>query len=134
MAAIGDGTGTPGALTAALREAEHQRTAVLAQLAEIATLAHVADLDSPQLRRLLWSIVSTWRTALQKNVPSARQILRKLLVGRLRFTPAGHAGFVFEGEGRLDPLLAGTIPVPKALVPPGWFGRDRTLTGTIRAA
>ncbi len=43
-----------------------------------------------------------------------RQILRKLLVGRLIFTPhEDESGryYVFNGEGALDRILEGTIPV-----------------------
>ena len=57
-----------------------------------------------------------------------RQILRKILDGRLKFTPHekdGERYYTFEGTGRLEPVLAGLVrfenQLPKALVAPTGF-------------
>jgi hypothetical protein len=64
----------------------------------------------------------------------ARQILRKLLVGRLVLMPDATARtYTMQGRASYGRLLDGIIPVA-GLVPPGWIGRDRIVTGTIRAA
>ncbi len=40
----------------------------------------------------------------------ARQILKKLLDGRLVFTPSEDGTvYVFEGRGKLEPVLAGVV-------------------------
>ena len=52
----------------------------------------------------------------------ARQILTKLLTGRLTFTPkieSGSAFYEFTGTGALEPILAGVLP------PRTWSGSDR---------
>ena len=61
---------------------------------------------------------------LQAEIPRARQILAKLLVGRLTFTPrTGAEGRYYEvtGRGRLDPILSTVLPLPPALVTPAGF-------------
>jgi site-specific DNA recombinase len=119
-AAVGVGGDLPS-LVAALHERERQRVEVHAELAAHEALAQVASLDLARVERELGDLVTEWRELLVKTVASGRQILRKLLAGRLRFTPRverGVLGFDFEGEGLLTPLLVGTV-LPKASVPPG---------------
>ena len=56
---------------------------------------------------------------MNRHVAQARQVLRKVLAGRLTFTPrTGRrpAYYEFEGEGRLEPILAGLL---LALLPKG---------------
>ena len=65
---------------------------------------------------------------LHRQPVQARQILRKLVVGRLVFTPLADAEgryYEFAGQGALDKLLAGIIR-PSSVVTPGgsaaWCG------------
>src|SRR5262249_21368942 len=63
-----------------------------------------------RLRAELTARFSDWTAMLRKQTPVARQILRKLLVGPLRFTPK-RGYFEFEGDGTLAKMLAnGTHP------------------------
>ena len=69
-----------------------------------------------------------WLGLIQKHPQQARQGLRKLLEGRLLFTPAVDGTAVeFSGQGRLDPVLAGVIEawnglgLPKVGVSPTGF-------------
>jgi hypothetical protein len=62
---------------------------------------------------LLSGIVSDWKDPLSGDTSQARQVLRKLLNGRLKFNPkldeAGMPYYEFSGTGILDPLIAGSV-------------------------
>jgi hypothetical protein len=63
-----------------------------------------------------------WRGLLRANVQQARQVLRKLMVGRLVVTPNEDRNeFRITGTGLLEPLLERALGVPKALVTPAGF-------------
>jgi hypothetical protein len=60
-----------------------------------------------------------WRGLLRANVQQARQVLRKLMVGRLAVTPnQDRTEFKITGTGLLEPLIEHALGVPKALVTP----------------
>jgi hypothetical protein len=62
--------------------------------------------------------LTQWQGLLTRHVAQTRQILRKLLVGRLRFTfDAESQTCEFTGQGAFDPILSGILG-PKALVSP----------------
>jgi hypothetical protein len=68
--------------------------------------------------------LADWRGLLQRHPREARQILRKLLLGRLTFTPEekdGERFYRFTGQVTLGRLLAGEIlsTVSKTVVTPG---------------
>jgi hypothetical protein len=106
-------------LVAQVPEREHQRERLERELAALDQMAHIAHLDLARLEREVHRVLDDWRGLLTKHVAQARQILRKLIDGRLRFRPEGR-GFVFEGTGRLEPILSGTV-LPKAVVAPTGF-------------
>ena len=56
------------------------------------------------------SVLMEWQTALHENVQQSQQALRKLLAGRLVFTPDPDGGYTFTAEGRLDAVVAGRLP------------------------
>ena len=89
-------------LLAALK-AEGERKKVLVQdLAGMDEVAKVVSLDAKRLQRDLNAQATDVRGLLAKHVPQARQMLRKLLVGRLDVTPIernGQKGYRFEGTG-----------------------------------
>jgi len=65
-----------------------------------------------------------WRGALRRHVPQARQMLRKLLVGKLVMKPVrvGRKGaFDFSGEASLGRLLSGLVGFPP--MRPEWTHR-----------
>ena len=76
-------------------------------------LAQVSLTDVKDLERELKALLEDWRVLLAKHTPQARQILRKLLDGRLAFTPREEEGvryYEFCGKGVLDPILTGALP------------------------
>ena len=75
-------------------EAESDRKKALArQLAGLDDVARVASLDTARLTKLLRVGAADVKALLGESVPQARQMLRKVLVGRLPLlavvTPAG---------------------------------------------
>jgi site-specific DNA recombinase len=112
-------TGALPSLVTRVQEREHQRERLQHELVALDQVAHVAQLDLARLEREVRQVLDDWRGLLTKHVAQARQILRKLIDGRLRFRPEGR-GFVFEGTGRLEPILSGTV-LPKAVVAPTGF-------------
>ena len=63
----------------------------------------------------------------------ARQILRKLVVGRFVFTPLADAEgryYEFAGQGALDKLLAGIIRPSSVVTPAGFEPAISTLKGS----
>ncbi len=100
-------------LVAGLRARERERQQVEQDLAGLAQLEQVSQLDWQQVGRDLRDRLTDWQGLLQRQPAQAQQILRTLLVGRLVFMPKrdvnGEVFWEFAGEGRLDPLLVGVV-------------------------
>jgi Recombinase zinc beta ribbon domain len=98
------------ALVQEMKDAEARRAGLRRQLAELDGLAEVAQLDVPRLQRDLAARLTDWQGLLGRQPAQARQVLKKLLQGKLIFTPIEDGtGFVFEGKGTLEPVLAGVV-------------------------
>jgi hypothetical protein len=94
-------------LVAALKAREVERETLRRRIASLGNVtAKTAAASVPNhLRALLVERLADWQGTLQRQAPIARQILKKLLEGPLRFTP--REGFYeFEGEGTLAKMLA----------------------------
>jgi hypothetical protein len=68
-------------------------------------------LDAKRLRRALRERLTHWRGLLGRQVPQARQILKKLLDGPVVFEPVREGireGWRFAGFGKLSALMHGT--------------------------
>ncbi len=94
--------------------------------------------DSKQLERDLVARVSDVKGLLGRHVPQTRQILRKLIVGRLTceaFEQDGRRGYRFAGHGSWEPLLPGKV-VPTVVVTPAGFEPFGTVAvgGIVRVA
>ncbi|MFQ5803603.1 MAG: recombinase family protein [Candidatus Methylomirabilales bacterium] len=121
-AAVAAGGNLP-ALLEAMKERERQRARIEQELTALDQLAQVGRLDLTRLERTLRAKLGDWRGLLWRHVAEARQVLRKLLAGRLVFTPRQHEDgryYEFTGEGVVEPLLAGAV-LPKAGVAPTGF-------------
>jgi DNA invertase Pin-like site-specific DNA recombinase len=92
-------------------EAEAVRKEVLArELEQLDRLTALARLDGPRLARSLTAEATHVQALLGREVPQARQLLRKLLAGAIRCTPVqvdGRWGYRFEGELVYGRLLTG---------------------------
>ena len=116
--------GDAATLVAAIRTREKRRADVVAALA---TLGQVRQMDAHQLTALRADFrerLSDWRSLLRRQPIQGRQILRKLLVGRLTLTPAeadGRRVYEYRGEATLGRLLAGAVPSALGMVTPAGF-------------
>lgn len=65
--------------------------------------------------------LSEWKGLLAQNVPIARQILRKVLEGRLVFVPrhCDEHWYEFSGEGSLTKFFVGMEPLSNAMASQG---------------
>jgi hypothetical protein len=101
--------GDLASLVAALRERETRKAVLQAELSRLTTAAPA--LDATQTRTALRARLADWRGLLRRQVPQARQILKKLLDGPVVFAPVREGireGWRFVGFGKLSALLQGT--------------------------
>ena len=123
------GSDAPSLMTA-IRAREQERVRVQGRLAELAATSQVARMDRTRLARDLRARLTDWQGLILGQPQHARQGLKKLLEGRLAFTPTEDGTAVeFSGNGRLDPVLAGVTEawngLPKGCVSPTHPARSR---------
>ena len=112
--------GTLKTLLTAIKQREERRDRIAADLASLDKLSRVGDVDREQLRANLRQRLDDWRGLLRRHVPQARQILRKLVDGRLTFTPkTDHYEFV--GQWTLGKLMSGLVDLPQGMASPTGF-------------
>ncbi len=108
-AAVAAGGDVP-ALVTAIKAQDDQRRAVQRRLE---TLTRPVVTFDRALEGRLQAAVGEWRDVLGRQVSQARQIVTKLLAGRLTFTPEardGRRGFRFQATGSVAKLIAGLVP------------------------
>ncbi len=108
-AAVAAGGDVPS-LVAAIKAAEGQRQTLERRLAALAAPVVIFDAT---LEGRLRKAAGEWRDVLGRQVPLARQIVAKLLDGRVTFSPAsqdGREGFQFRATGSVEKLIAGAVP------------------------
>ncbi len=94
---------------------EGRRDALKERLAAQDAADRAGNLTSAEIQHELRDRLKAWRELLCRQVAQARQILRKLLVGRLTFTPdTDEKGtfFAFKGQGSLGRVLEGLVAQP----------------------
>src|SRR5262249_27506289 len=77
--------------------------------------AKIRALDTADLTANLRNRLTDWQGLLQRQTPEARQILRRLLVGRLVFTPKQDGigrYYEFVGQGSISEVGCGAV-LPK---------------------
>jgi site-specific DNA recombinase len=103
--------GELASLITALKEREADRQRLRRQLASAEHAERKTVAVPSKLREELEGKLADWRGVLSRHTPRARQIVKKLLVGPLRFTPRhdrdGTPYYEFEGEGSLEKMLTG---------------------------
>jgi len=121
----------PETLVREIRRREQRR----AEIQEALRLDRAAQplFDPDQIRPKLLALLTDWRGLAARHVQQTRQLLRKLLVGRLRFMPDRATGLCrFTGEGSLAPLVGMlALPgVPAGVTPAGFEPAISTLKGS----
>ena len=130
--AVAQGGDLPSILDAlTARQAERERVA--------ATLAvkPVTPVSLATSKKEMRARLEQWREMLQRQLPQARQILKKLLVGPLLFTPevgTFRTGWKISGQSRLDRLFAGTDFATSVASPTGLDSSGLKSSRQFRAA
>jgi site-specific DNA recombinase len=84
---------------------ERRKHEIARTLSALNALRTQAPPDPDTLRPRLLALLGDWTGLASRHVSQTRQLLRKLLVGRLRFEPLGDGLVRFTGEGTLAPVL-----------------------------
>jgi hypothetical protein len=106
--AVAEG-GAIGTLLQAIRDQERRHQALSAELANLKR-PRVVPMTAPQLRAVLCEKANEWRALLRKHAPIARQMLRKLVDGRIVFTPDQKARrYTFRATGTLTTFFSGIV-------------------------
>src|SRR5439155_5812384 len=117
-----------------LQAAEQRKHALVAELEALTGRRQAAaSLDVERLRRELRRHVAEIRGLLGKDIPRTRQILRRLLVGRLTceaFDEGERRGYRFTGRGSYAPLLPAALSTPEMVTPAGFEPAISTLKGS----
>ena len=124
---------TTESLLARLDENEQQKKSLKAQLEGFPQNGNVISLDEPRLKREAKTRVKDIRSLLHRQVPQARQILRKLIVGKLQCEPViedGEKGYRITGQGTYGRFLPPTL-VSTMVVPPRRFERPAYGLGNL---
>jgi hypothetical protein len=109
------GSGEVPNLVKRMRALQRQRDALAEEFVQISAPATPLPRD---LRAMLERRLADWQGAMSRNVAQARQLLRRLLVGRIVFTPTP-AGVEFVGQVTLGNLLAGIACTNSVVSRPG---------------
>jgi hypothetical protein len=105
----------------AMRKLEARRADLRHQLAALDAAPRALTLDADTVRAKLRSYIADYRKLLRGHVPQMQQILRRLIVGKLTFTPKLNGDYEFAGKGTVRPLLAGVV---RKLASPRGFAID----------
>jgi hypothetical protein len=125
--ALAQGAAALPTVIAGIQQRETEKADLEAERARRAALRQVPALDDAAIRSAMASVLIDWQTALHAHVAQSQQALRKLLVGRVVFTPDPDGGYHFTAEGRLDAVVAGRLPgLPTSVVSPRGTPRVRT--------
>jgi site-specific DNA recombinase len=89
-------------ITTAIKLRETRRTEIQSHLAR---LAEPAPVDLSALRPKILALLADWKGLASRHVQVTRQLLRKLLIGRLTFTPGDQGVIRFSGQGTLSPII-----------------------------
>ena len=117
--------GDVAALAARLKEQDARRAQLTRELAAFDERQKATRIDPSRIERELRKRLTDWRRLLGEHTPIARQMVLKLVDGRIVFTPKPEDGcYEFSGRTVLDKLLAGLI-APEMALPQVW----RALTG-----
>jgi hypothetical protein len=98
---------------------ERRRGTLQTELAGLEGLRPVTALDLQQLQREVEVRLADWRGLLSRQVTQSRQILKRLLVGRIVFRQREDGGYEFSGQASLDRIVAGLACTKTVVAPTG---------------
>lgn len=106
-----------------LQAKEQERDGLRVQASAATRAAATAEAAPDTVRAALEARFADWRGILRRQVPQARQILKKLLIGALYFTPQGTGrtgAYTFAGDASLTKMLACETHPFMVASPPGF--------------
>jgi site-specific DNA recombinase len=125
--------GDVNTLVSAMKERERRRVNVKVELEALDRTMCAPGLDPQDLMSEIHGVLTDWQGLLAGQPIQARQILRKLIEGRLVFTPGQDGrGRFYEvaGQATLGPVLAGTFLAKAMVTPAGFEPAISTLKGS----
>jgi hypothetical protein len=109
--------GAIATLVQAIRDQARRHQTIRAELADL-DRPRVAPLNVAQLKALLRTKAEEWQALLRKHAPIARQMVRKLVEGRIVFTPdRATRRYTFLATGTLANFFSGMV-CPQAMASP----------------
>ena len=113
-------------LAQALLENERLRTRLQGELAALDGLDRLSTFDVKRVERDLRKRLTEWRRLLHRQTPLARQVLARVLDGRIAWTPNKDAGvYEFVGRAKFDKLLSGIVSTGGMVAVRGFEPRSR---------
>jgi hypothetical protein len=100
-----------------IRAREQRRRTLQEELAGLQGLRPVTAGDLQQLQQDVEARLSDWRGLLSRQITQSRQILKKLLVGRIVFRQTPDGGYEFSGEASLGRILSGIVCTKAGVAP-----------------
>jgi hypothetical protein len=109
--------GAVATLVQAIRDQERRQQTLRAELADL-DRPRVVPLSVGHMKAMLQTKADEWRALLRKHAPIARQMVRKLVEGRIVFTPDREARrYTFLVTGTLANFFSGIV-CPQAVASP----------------
>jgi site-specific DNA recombinase len=99
---------------------EQRRRTLQTEVAGLEGLRPVSARDLQDIQRDVKERLADWRGLLRRQVVQSRQILRKLLVGRIVFRPREDGIYEFSGQASLGRVLAGIVCTKAGVAPTGF--------------
>ena len=118
--------GQVDALARALQAGEQQRTRLQHELLALDQMERFSTFDVRRVERDLRERLEEWRRLLHRQTPLARQVVSRLLDGRITWTPKKDEGlYEFTGRAVLDRLLSGLVVTTGMVAVRGFEPRSR---------
>jgi hypothetical protein len=96
-------------LVTAVKQREHDRACVQDERTQLEAVRRNGPIDVGPLREDLARRVADWRTSAARSVAQGRQVLRKLLRGRVRMTPREDGTVELSGQADYGKLFSGIL-------------------------
>jgi site-specific DNA recombinase len=107
-------------LLGGIQAREQRRLALQTELAGLEGLRPVDARDLQELQRQVEVRLTDWQGLLRRQVTVSRQILRKLLVGRIVFRQREDGVYEFSGQASLGRVVAGIVCTKAGVAPTGF--------------
>jgi hypothetical protein len=107
-------------LLGGIQAREQRRLALQTELAGLEGLRPVDARDLQELQRQVEVRLTDWQGLLRRQVTVSRQILKKLLVGRIVFRQREDGVYEFSGQASLGRVVAGIVCTKAGVAPTGF--------------